>query len=110
MKLKAKEHRRREDTNDFFDITEETRLLIEIKDILDEINIILLVLKDQRTVLTAMIHEIHGNRTPPCPDPKPAKPQLKDTYPMVDKNIMDFERMQERANRAYKTVGIQLNY
>jgi hypothetical protein len=110
MKLKTEMHQLTEGTNDFFDITEETKLLTEIKDIQDEINIILTVLKDQRTVLTDMIHENRNNGMLPdssvsAVNLKLAESEFKEQYPMVDKNIKDFERMEERSQRAYSTVN-----
>lgn len=72
-------------------------LLEEIKDIRDEINMILMILHDQRAVLKISANEMK-------PSDNDAEAVFIDRYPMVDMNIKDFEKMEDHAKGAHDAV------
>ena len=115
-------HERSETHKKLSTITEETALFTEIKDIRDELNIILTVLQDQRNVLrplTAIINEstheaASGGKDKtghlrPMPEEvaKAANVMYDEHYRAVDTNIKDFELMREHAKDIYDSVGAE---
>lgn len=92
--------------NTLVDITKETKLLEEIKDIRDEINMILMVLHDQRTVLETSTHEMkHSDKIRRLEkDKDDAEAVSNDRYEMVAMNIKDFQKMDEHAKGAHDAV------
>lgn len=89
--------------NNIFDITKETALLEEIKDIRDEIDMILMILKDQRAVFQTSKSEMKGP-SEKASDQHVAGVGFIDRYQMVDMNIKDFEKMEEHAKRTHNAV------
>lgn len=92
---------------DLFDITKEIKLLTEIKDIRDELTIILRVLKDQQMVLTAMGKTLKGLAEELVPPGHRAELMYQHRHQMVDESIRDFEMMMVHANGAYDAVRDQ---
>lgn len=72
----------------------------------DELNIILNILRDQRTVLTTMLSLLDGvlGNEPSNSTVETVVAVFKQKYPAVEQNILDFERMEERADRIYTAV------
>ena len=82
------------------DMTKETQLLVEIKDIVDEINIILNILQIQQAVLNDnKLNEVdltdHGGRPNMHHD---------NARHIVVSNIMDFNRIHHQATQVRKSV------
>ena len=96
---------------------------MEIKDIRDEINMVLSVLKDQRTVLRNLASELNTknlemeavttvmksfkirNVTRPSAKPNFDGVLFRDRHQMVERNINDFERMDQHARETHEAVG-----
>lgn len=88
-----------------FDITNETTELTSIKDIRDELNIVLAVLKEQKDVLNLMAQEIVS---PKVDQYKGEYHQevMKKVVTVVETNIKDVEKMDDHAKNTYDAVGI----
>ena len=105
-----------------FDITQETKLLVEMKDIRDEINMVLFVLRDQRTVLRNLASELKAmnsemkRMTSTTNSFKPGA-KMRDSdfdgvifgerHQIVQTNISDFEKMDEYAKETHEAVGLR---
>lgn len=74
-----------------FNITEETNQLKDVKDILDELNIVLTLLKEQKDVLSQV--------------PK-AFCDVSTVDSTVDNNVRDVEKMEEHARNTYNAVSL----
>ena len=93
-------------------ITRETQLFADIKDIRDELNIILTVLKDQKNALkglTSIIGETmnsHDKEGTKISEAVKTPDAIYDKqYQVVETNIKDFEMMQEHAKVIYDSVS-----
>lgn len=87
--------------NLLLDIRKETELLVEIKDILDEINIILSVLETQNKLLQdGKFDEYKEQRRPN------GLSHFDDAHRIVVMNIIDFMRMKDQAREAQASVCI----
>lgn len=75
-------------------IGSETELLVEIKDILDEINIVLNILRTQESILSDPDLEEHRSLT-----------HAQDARRIISVGIADFERMQLQANTVQSSVS-----
>lgn len=87
-----------------FDIDEEICLLVEIKDIRDELTMILKALTDQRTVLSTMANELGELDTKLLPQVPDVALREKLLCDVVDANIRDFKIMKEHADETYTGV------
>ena len=87
-----------------FDIDKEIRLLVEIKDIRDELTMILKVLTDQRTVLTTMANELGELDTKLLPQVLNVALREKLLCDVVNANIRDFKIMKDHADETYNGV------
>lgn len=85
----------------FLKIDEETQLVTEIKDIMDEINIILAVLESQEKVVDDFVKEMRF-MYPPFNNEK-----FRDQHQSIANNIHDFQRMKSQANKTYNAVSCQ---
>lgn len=86
------------------DIGAETDLLAETKDIRDELNMIKKVLEDQRNVLPdleASITDIYREEHKNSQD---VKKRFKDLMKTIETHIRDLERMDNQAERIYKSI------
>jgi ankyrin repeat protein/Mg2+ and Co2+ transporter CorA len=86
------------------DIGAETDLLAETKDIRDELNMIVKVLEDQRSVipdLETSISDIYKEEHKPQQD---LKRHFRDQLKTIDTHIKDLERMDKQAERIYKSI------
>jgi hypothetical protein len=77
------------------DIREETELLVEVKDIRDEINIILSVLRTQQSLAKQLRSNTHG--------PEALFPSSSVEL-LVEANICDFEKLNSQAKAAQDNV------
>lgn len=77
--------------NDLFDITAETNSLKTVKHILDELNIVLTMLKEQKDVLRKMSKDF---------------PSLPSPDSIVEDNIKYAEKMEARAKNTYRAVSL----
>jgi hypothetical protein len=82
----------------------EIDLLREIKDIRDELNIILKVLSDQQMVLTAMATALEGLDEKLVPYGDDAERMFLQSHHMVDGNVREFTKMMTHADGAYEAV------
>lgn len=87
-----------------FDINKEIALLVEIKDIRDELTMILKVFTDQRTVLTTMANELGKLDTKLLPQVLDVASLDKSLNEVVDANIRDFTMMKVYADGTYDGV------
>jgi hypothetical protein len=76
--------------DDLFNITKETNQLKDVKDILDELNIVLTLLKEQKDVLSKVPKDF-------C--------DMSIVDSTVDNNIRDVEKMEEHAKNTYNAVS-----
>ena len=104
------EKKREQVLREVFDITTEVEMLAEIKDILDEITIILKVLSEQNKVLTAMATELKRLDAKLVPLQDDAASIYKQRHQMVEGNIRDFEKMMTHADLVYKEVSGQVAF
>ena len=84
----------------FLNIDEETELLINVKDIQDEIRTILMVINDQLTVLTKFTAEAKSIPSSPI-----GEAECLDNHQMITNNIRDFEKMAIQATNTYDAVS-----
>lgn len=90
--------------DELLDIGAETDLLTEIKDIRDEIAMIIKVLEDQRTVLEAMepcFIEIYLKEHRRQQD---LKRRFKEQSTLLKNHVSDLERMDKQASRIYESI------
>jgi hypothetical protein len=84
--------------HEVMDITEETELMIEVEDILDELHSLKTVLKDQKIViadLNAALHEAGGSW-----------PSTDIEMKTLENHLQHIERMEETAQKADTSVSI----
>jgi hypothetical protein len=77
--------------NNLFSINLETKSLKEVKHILDELNIVLAMLREQKDVLRKMSKIF---------------PQITQPRSIVDDNIKSAEKMEAHAENTYKAVSL----
>lgn len=77
---------------------------MEIEDIRDELTIILKVLSDQHTVLTAMASELTKLDAKLVPQGADVASLYKLRHEVVDANIRDFKTMKAHADGTYEGV------
>jgi hypothetical protein len=77
--------------NDLFNITVETNSLKTVKHILDELNIVLTMLKEQKDVLRKMSKDF---------------PSIASPDSIVEDNIKYAEKMEARAKNTYRAVNL----
>lgn len=90
--------------DNLLDIGAETDLLAETKDIRDELNMIKKVLEDQRTVLPDLqtgIQDIYDREQQKQND---VKKRFKDLLKTIDTHLRDLDRMDNQAERIYKSI------
>jgi hypothetical protein len=80
----------------YLDILQESKLLMEVKDILDEIKIIESVLGDQRRVLESLKQHV---------GPFSETNQQLETQDLVERTTQSFQSMKERAEAVEKGVS-----
>lgn len=90
-----------------FDLSRETELLTEVKDIRDELNILHTMLKDQLTVLEDM-EKIIGKIRSVDPDQMKNDRQIAEQYRVCKNHIQRVETMDVVAERTYHAVGSSL--
>jgi len=83
-------------SNNIFDITKETALLVEIKDVRDELSVLQMVLNDQASVMKQFDY---------------LATKARDTLIASDKSVLDshlyrIEKMDELAQKTYEAVCI----
>jgi seryl-tRNA synthetase len=101
----ASQRKEREEILDrLFDVNKEVALLVEIKDIRDELTIILKVLSDQHAALTAVASELSKLDAKLVPQGADAASLYKLRHEVVDANIRDFNTMMAHANGIYQGV------
>jgi hypothetical protein len=88
----------------------ETRLLAEIKDIRDELNMIRMVLRSQTQIMTDFVdliaEELGGKRSIEAGEiKKKSKEQLK----VIDSHIANLDRMDKHADMIYNSVRLTMH-
>lgn len=91
--------KRAEVLDKFLKIDDETKLLIDVKDIQDEISTILLVLNDQKDVLKKVVTELK------ILAPSLNESSFWDKHQMIANNIRDFEKMEGQAKKTYDALN-----
>lgn len=101
----------RQDLKKLYDISQETRLAKEIKDIRDELHILSTVLEDQETVLLDMHEAIQDMRTEKAVQDGSKKPETTLTYHspservgMHQKVVRGLERQAEKTYIAVRSL------
>jgi hypothetical protein len=99
------EHNDPEFVDDLLNIGTETKLLAEIKDIRDELNIIRRVLQDQVNILPdfadRISEELGGKRSQEAPE---FKKKYKDQVKIIEVHIKDLARMDKQAELIYGSL------
>ncbi|PVI03980.1 hypothetical protein DM02DRAFT_208294 [Periconia macrospinosa] len=86
------------------DIGAETDLLAETKDIRDEINMIMKVLEDQRSVIPDLESSITDIYREEHKSQQELKRRFRDQLKTIDIRIKDLERMDKQAERIYNSI------
>ncbi|KNG47170.1 ankyrin repeat-containing protein [Stemphylium lycopersici] len=90
--------------DNLLDIGPETDLLAEIKDIRDELNMIVKVLEDQRNVLPDMEGSITDIYREEHKSQQDLKKRFRDMLKTIDIHIKDLDRMDKQAKRIYDSI------
>lgn len=98
----------REDLKKLYDISQETRLAKEIKDIRDELHILSTVLEDQETVLLDMHEAIQDMRTEKAVRDGSEKPETTLTYHSPPERVHMHQKvvhgLEKQAEKTYLAV------
>ena len=86
------------------DIGAETNLLAETKDIRDELNMIVKVLEDQRSVIPDLEVAICNIYQEEGKGQKDVKKHFRDQLKTIDTHMKDLDRMDKQAERIYKSI------
>jgi ankyrin repeat protein/Mg2+ and Co2+ transporter CorA len=86
------------------DIGAETNLLAEIKDIRDELNMIIKVLEDQRDVLPDLELSITDIYKEEHKSQQDVKRRFREQIKTIDTHVKDLKRMDVQAERIYKSI------
>jgi ankyrin repeat protein/Mg2+ and Co2+ transporter CorA len=90
--------------DELLDIGAETDLLAEVKDIHDELNMIVKVLGDQNVVHRSLETSVTGIYKEEHKNQQELKKRFGDMSNMIDTHIRDLERMKTQAERIYKSI------
>jgi Mg2+ and Co2+ transporter CorA len=95
----------------FLKIDDETKLLIDVKDIQDEISTILLILNDQMDVLEKISLELKTGFSPSLPSISATattsfdEVRFWEKHQMIANNIRDFQKMEGQAKKTYDALN-----
>jgi hypothetical protein len=89
-----------------FDITVETALLVEIKDIRDELSILRMVLNDQMSVMRDFRNQITQLQTAPGStiNPRSERPVLQHNN-VLESHLYRIDKMDRMAAKTYEAVS-----
>ncbi|OAX78170.1 hypothetical protein ACJ72_07526 [Emergomyces africanus] len=87
--------------SEVFSISAETKLLVEIKDILDELGILHMILSDQ-TMPAGEFSKILAERKKPNDGSAHDEPPVR--FPVLENHLYRVEKMQRLANKTYKAL------
>lgn len=90
--------------DNLLDIGKETKLLAEIKDIRDELNMIHKVLEDQKSVLPGLQDSIKAIYLEEHKRQKDVTHRFTEQLKTIDMHIKDLVRMDKQAERIYKSI------
>ncbi|PMD66047.1 uncharacterized protein K444DRAFT_701550 [Hyaloscypha bicolor E] len=90
------------DSVELLSISRETKLLVEIKDIRDELSILKMVLKDQETTMTQMWGIIEDAKIKPGKEQDPHASYKRNR--ILEIHLFRIKKMEELANKAYDEI------